>query len=484
MAKTTLFELKEKMTTLQAAIAADAEWIAERAANPETPMDEINKKKAHRDELQARYELLKTEHDAMEAEQRASVAALDRDGGGQAAEQLKAKAVFYRAALYGHPQAAKVSKSYEGLGGLPAADADLGDGSYLLPKNMTDELILEPVEENSLRQAEPVSQVTGLEEPKLTYTIDDADLADVTDKDTAKEIELTGGTVAYGRFKTKIKATIKDTVLHGTDVDLVSAVENGLRSGIAIKEKMRAFAPASGGGAYDSDHKHMSFYAEADGATMIKTIVGPNLIKAIINAWADLPDAFAANAKCIMRKTDYYAAIDEMRGDGSLWGKKPEDVIGIPVIFNDRAVVPVVGDFRYSKQNYDIGTIFDTDKDVNKGEYYFVLTAWGDHRIKLYSAFRLAKVGSADLKTLSIGAKTLTPTFDPDTTTYTCATTDSTNAITATAADPDATVVIKNGTTTVTNGGSASWSAGANTVTITVTRGQLTKVYTVTVTKS
>ena len=31
MAKTTLFELKEKMATLQAAIAADAEWIAEMA---------------------------------------------------------------------------------------------------------------------------------------------------------------------------------------------------------------------------------------------------------------------------------------------------------------------------------------------------------------------------------------------------------------------------------------------------------------------
>ena len=64
MAKITLFELKEKLVGLQAAITADAEWIAEKAANPETPMEEINKKKAHRDELQARYELLKAEHDA------------------------------------------------------------------------------------------------------------------------------------------------------------------------------------------------------------------------------------------------------------------------------------------------------------------------------------------------------------------------------------------------------------------------------------
>ena len=75
-----------------------------------------------------------------------------------------------------------------------------------------------------------------------------------------------------------------------------------------------------------------------------------------------------------------------------LWGKKPEDVLGIPVEFNDRAVIPVVGNFAYSRQNYENGVIYDTDKDVNKGEYYFVLTAWGDHVIRLRSAFRLAKV--------------------------------------------------------------------------------------------
>lgn len=119
------------------------------------------------------------------------------------------------------------------------------------------------------------------------------------------------------------------------------------------------------------------------------------LARTIINAWADLPEAFAANARCVMRKQDYYAAIRVLANSSNdLWGKKPEDVIGIPVIFNDRAVTPVVGDFRYSKQNYDIGTIFETDKDGKKGEYYFILTAWGDHQIKLKSAFRLAKVKS------------------------------------------------------------------------------------------
>ena len=385
----TLFEMKEQLATLGKQVAADATWIAEKAADPTVSMEDINAKKSHRDEIQARYDMLKAEHDAEEARQRANVERLEKTGGGD--ETMKAKAAFYRAALSG----GDVTKAYSGLGALPAANADLGYGSNLLPTNLSRELITEPVEENSLRQIEPVSNVTGLEEPKLLFTIEDSDLADVTDADTAKEIELTGASVTYGRYKTKIKATVKDTVLHGADVDLVSTIEAGLRSGLAIKEKMRAFAPASGAGAYDSTHKHMSFYAADDGVTQIKTVTGENIIQAIINAWADLPEAFASNAKCVMKKSDYYAAITTLAGtNGDLWGKKPEDVIGIPVIFNDRAATPIVGDFRYSKQNYDIDTIFDTDKDVDKGEYYFVLTAWGDHQIRLHSAFRLAAVAN------------------------------------------------------------------------------------------
>ena len=391
----TLFEMKEKLNTLKAAILADANWLAEKAADPSTKMEEIKEKQAHRDELQARYDTLKAEHDRMEAEQRAELAVQDGAGAGMTAEKalIAAKAAFYRAALTG----GDVKKAYEGLGGIPTATADLGYGENLLPKNVSSELLTEPVEENSLRQVEPVSNISGLEEPKLMFSIDDADLADVTDQETAREIEMEGDTVTYGRFKTKIVATVKDTVLHGTDTDLVGAIDAALRSGLAIKEKMRAFAPASGSGAYDAAHKHMSFYQADDGVTAIKTVTGDSLISAIINAWADLPEAFAANAKCVMRKQDYYKEIRDLANENdTLWGKKPEDVIGIPVIFNDRAAIPVVGDFRYSKQNYDIGTIYETDKDAKKGEYYFVLTAWGDHKIRLKSAFRLAaKTGNS-----------------------------------------------------------------------------------------
>lgn len=405
-----LFELKEKMATIKQGIEADAKWIAEKAADPNVEMKEIEAKTSHRDELQKRYDLLKKEHDDMEQAQRTELAMKSGNGAGMNEQQvkMKAKADFYRSALTGKD----TSKAYEGLGGIPVSTADLGYGENLLPKNVSSELLLEPLQQNSLREIEPLSQITGLEEQKLNFSIEDADLKDVTDQETAKEIEMEGSSVAYGRYKTKITATIKDTVLHGTDHDLVSAVENALRSGLAIKEKMRAFAPASGTGAYDAAHKHMSFYAETEGETDIKTITGVDVIDAIIKAWADLPEAFATNARCVMRRTDYYAAIRTLaNGNSDLWGKKPEDVLGIPVTFNDRAIIPIVGDFTYSRQNYDQGTIYETDKDAKKGEYYFVLTAWGDHRIRLKSAFRLAAVTQP--ATAARTARTAKPTANP-----------------------------------------------------------------------
>lgn len=88
------------------------------------------------------------------------------------------------------------------------------------------------------------------------------------------------------------------------------------------------------------------------------------------------------------------------------------------------------------------------------------------------------------LSALTITGVTLSPTFSASVTAYTASTSDASNAITATATDStNATVVIKNGTTTVTSGNSATWAAGENTVTVTVTNGGESKVYNVVVTK-
>lgn len=92
-------------------------------------------------------------------------------------------------------------------------------------------------------------------------------------------------------------------------------------------------------------------------------------------------------------------------------------------------------------------------------------------------------VPDATLSALAIGSLELTPAFDADTATYTATATGDSDTITATAAAEGAEVLIKNGDTTINNGGTATWTEGANTVTVTVTNGSASKTYTVTVTK-
>jgi len=395
----TIFEMREKMAHLQSAINADAAFLTEKASDPTVSMDELQEKQNHMDDLQKRFDMLKKACEKAEFEARERVKAQQDALSGDAEKDnyIAQKAAFYRDAVMG-----VIGKTYEGLGAIPANDSDLGTGDKLLPTNLARELLIEPFEINPLRAIARITNITGLEEPKLGYTIEDADLADVTDKATANEIAFSGDTVNYGRLKAKVSATIKDTVLHGTDLDVVTAVEGALRSALAKREKHFAFQSATSiynSGTPDSVHRHMSFYdyTSYTSASVLTYAItakeGATMYDAIVACLGDLADDYSVNASIVMKKSDYYAMVKSLANDSeALFGSKPASILGYPVHFCDKATIPVVGDFNFYGINYDIGTIFETDKDAKKGEYYWVLTAWGDQQIRLKSAFRLAIV--------------------------------------------------------------------------------------------
>ena len=92
---------------------------------------------------------------------------------------------------------------------------------------------------------------------------------------------------------------------------------------------------------------------------------------------------------------------------------------------------------------------------------------------------------NAKLAALTVGTLTLSPAFNSDIYDYTAETSAASNVVTAIAADDDATVEITLGaSTTVTNGSPAAWASGENTLTIVVTNDDVTRTYTVKVTKS
>lgn len=384
----TLFEMKEKLFALQNERKGIADWIAEKAADPNTSMEEINAKKAKMEELTSRIEILQKSHDEAEAEQRTAMAMQKGSGAGMTEKdvRIKAKANAYRALAGGDK--GEISKAYSALGGIPALDADLGNGSKLLPTNMQNELIVEPVEENPMRSIMRVSNIRGLEEPKLIFDLDGA-YDDITDKQTANEVELEGDTVAYGRHKVKVRAKISDTIVHGTDLNLVGEIESALRSGLATNELNRMFAtnPAN-------DYAGMSFYSSANN---VKAVTGATKQAAIAKALADLPMTFRRNATIVMSATDWYDMWGtNLNQAGMFFEDRPLMLFGRKVVLVDDATEPVVGDFGYSRINYDIDTIMDVDKDVDAGIYKYVLTAWYDIKLRLKSAFRIARVQAAE----------------------------------------------------------------------------------------
>lgn len=87
----------------------------------------------------------------------------------------------------------------------------------------------------------------------------------------------------------------------------------------------------------------------------------------------------------------------------------------------------------------------------------------------------------ADLNALTVGALTLSPTFDPDVLTYTTTSSTATAAVTATPAQASASVAISMGGKNVKNGANVTFSSGANVLTVTVKNGNAVRVYTVTV---
>ena len=291
---------------------------------------------------------------------------------------VKAKAELIRNTIAGKVQPKEVLNA---LGD----GSTLGNGQKILPTTLMTELVTEPYAKNPLRGVSKFTNITNLEVPKIAFTLSDDDFL-TSDTETAKEMAASASIIAFKRNKFKVYADITETVLRGTDTNLIAHVENALRSGMAKKEKKIAFAETTS--APDT-----SFYNKTSGNYDIKAIEKASLYLAIKAALADLEDEYSDNAKIVMKKSDYFDMIEALaNGNTTLYQAQPEAILGAPVIFCDLATVPVVGDFSYSQFNYDLDATYESDKNVKTGVTSFVLTAYLDHKILMKSAFRLATV--------------------------------------------------------------------------------------------
>lgn len=371
------FQMSQLMEGFKAEIERLEGEYATLIADVNSTAESRNQVKASIEDVKDRFLAIKSQMEALDAEEARKLKAKednDLNASVSATDKITtAKAGLIRDVMANKP----VSKEYKAILG----DDSASGGANFLPKTVSNELVTESMSDNPLRKISTITRITNLEIPRIAFTLSDDSF--IRDTETAKELEVAGDMIQFGRHKFKVFCKISETIINGTNTNLVSTVEQSLKSGLAAKEKAIAFDTAP-----TSELEHASFYKAG-----IKEINGADLFEAIINALADLENTYTEKAVVVMRKADYYSIIRTLaNSSGTLFAAQPNQVIGADVVFCDLATKPVIGDFTYSHFNYDINMLYEHDKDVITGVDRFVLTAWIDHQIKLKSAFRIASV--------------------------------------------------------------------------------------------
>lgn len=282
MAKT-LFELEERLADMNAQISQEADALVQMASDAGAKMEDIRAKKTRVEALKERAALLENEVAQMKQSAKEKL----NGGAGAVMSKQEAAGLFYKAALEGDISALP-KMAYEQLGAKPAGNADQGAGSKLLPTTLANELLLEPQVRNPLRERMTVTAITGLKLPKLGFSVADDSFIS-KDGETAKEMALTGDTVDFGRNELPLKATVSESLLRSSPLNIEAAVNAGLESAQAAKELKVIFATAPASG-----EEHMSLYAKDSGGTktLIKQVEGETLLDAILAALGDLEDAY------------------------------------------------------------------------------------------------------------------------------------------------------------------------------------------------
>ena len=361
--------LKEAVNKVDAAYADVTSTLEQRAALEEIVKDLKNRVEKYENDLK------ELDDEAAENFKREnSIHNLRKSGD----EKIEAKAELIRATM-------KKEKVNQRVLNLLGEGSGNGNGENILPSTLLTELVSEPFATNPLRQLSTMTNITNLELPKIAFTLEDDNFL-TSNSETAKEMKLSASKIKFERKDFRVFADITDAILRGTNTNLVSYVENALRSGMAKKEKKIAFEEGT-------SNADTSFYNKTSSNYDIKAISKPTLYAAIKGALADLEDDYADRAQIVMRRSDYYDIIETLaNGNATLYQAQPESVLGAPVTFCDLATVPVVGDFSYSHYNYDLDVTYESDKNIRTGVTSFVLTGYLDHKIKMKSAFRLAVV--------------------------------------------------------------------------------------------
>lgn len=364
----TVYEIKRELQNLDEQYIKLNEETITRAM--ELDSEAVKKNQDEMEKIQTSRSVLRDELEKRQKEAEKNLRKVDTEN------PIESRGNIYRSILNGE-------SSEDIKRGLFSTDIKTGNGgNNLIPTNLAEELIFENIKSNPIRDISTVTNIVGLEIPRVSYTIDDMDF--VAEGETAKEVALKGEKVKFNNFTFRISTEISDSLLDGTNANLVNYVETTLREGLAKKEKYAIFKTTK------ENEKHMNIYSDTNN---IKKVQGDTLFRAIKNALADLSDEYYNNATIVMRKNDYFEMMDELSNQNTnFYDRQANTILGVNVVFCEDADKPVIGDFKYLHINYYTDTKLESERNAREGRNYFILSGSFDIRLILTSAFRIAEI--------------------------------------------------------------------------------------------
>lgn len=233
---------------------------------------------------------------------------------------------------------------------------------------------------SSLREIVTITNINNLVLPRISYKIDGIEYGN----EVEQELKTKGELIKFTKNKFKVSVNIPDIINKADNNQFITYLKSVLKEGLVEKEKICIFNTTNPG------EEHMNIYSSQNG---IKEVEGENLFRAIKNSLADLDDKYREKASIVMCRRDYTDMTDKLSNfKFDSYENQSYQLFGIKVVFCKFADKPIVGDFSRLHINYEDDFLFENKCGLTDNLDKIIISGNFDIRVRLSSAFRIAKV--------------------------------------------------------------------------------------------
>lgn len=259
------------------------------------------------------------------------------------------------------------------------------DGGYLLPKTLSDELIREIVEDDSILAEITTTTTHGLEMPRVKTT--DVDGDDVDDGKPAPDAGLNADSLIWGRYPYAKNVAVPNSLLADTDTAIESYISARHYEMMRARLCKRLMDKAASG-----KYTHMSVY-HADNA--VKAIDGDDLLGGIMKALGDLPTRPAGTYKVALTAAMWMSLIKALaNGATALFAAPSKEILGFTPVISNYVDKPIVGNLKTIHLNYDSAISYESERHATLRTTDFVLSTYYDIVIEQPELLRTVNVAA------------------------------------------------------------------------------------------